>query len=72
MEDTNLNPNFTTRPELISMSKDMNFVAIFIIIYGAVTCLSIIGMIIGIPIIFAALRLKESAEAFKHFGTNTD
>lgn len=70
--DFSQNPNYGTRPELVQMTRDMNFISIFVIIYGALQCLSIIGMVIGIPIIFAALRLKEAAEAFKHYAINND
>jgi hypothetical protein len=75
MEDINTNvqnPNYGTKPEIVQMTKDMNFISVFIIIYGALQCLSIIGMIIGIPIIYAALRMKEAAEAFKHYALNND
>jgi hypothetical protein len=63
---------YSTKTELVQMSKDMNFVSIFVIIYGAITCISIIGMVMGIPLIFAALRLKEAAEAFKHYAFQGD
>ncbi|MGK9475306.1 DUF5362 family protein [Melioribacter sp. OK-6-Me] len=47
------------------MIRDMRFVGIFLIIYGTLTCLSIIGAIIGIPIIIIGLRIRESAEQFE-------
>jgi predicted PurR-regulated permease PerM len=75
MEEVNTNiqnPNYGTKPEIVQMTKDMNFISVFVIIYGALQCLSIIGMIIGIPIIYAALRMKEAAEAFKHYALNND
>jgi len=46
------------------MANDMRFVGLFTIIYGAFSCLSIIGAIIGVPLIIAGLRLRESADAF--------
>ncbi len=50
--------------QLRSMSGDMTFLGIFIIIIGALYCLTILGAAFGIPMIFAGIRLKNSAEAF--------
>jgi hypothetical protein len=66
------NPNYGTRHELVQMTKDMNFTSIFIIIYGAIQCITIVGLVIGIPIIYAALRMKEAAEAFRHYAMQND
>ncbi len=49
------------------MTGDMQFVGIFYIIIGAIECLTIIGAIIGIPIIICGLRLRESADSFKGY-----
>ncbi|MDH7605265.1 MAG: DUF5362 family protein [Melioribacter sp.] len=49
------------------MVKDMRFVGMFTIIYGAITCLSIIGAIIGVPIIIIGLRIREAADQFAIF-----
>jgi hypothetical protein len=49
------------------MTSDMNFVGIFTIVYGSITCLSIIGAVIGIPLIIAGLRLREAVDEFKIF-----
>lgn len=49
------------------MVKDMRFVGMFTIIYGAITCLSIIGAIIGVPIIIIGLRIREAADQFTIF-----
>jgi len=46
------------------MTNDMRFVGLFTIIYGALSCLSIIGAIIGVPLIIAGLRLRESSDNF--------
>jgi uncharacterized Tic20 family protein len=46
------------------MTNDMRFVGLFTIIYGALSCISIIGAVIGIPLIIAGLRLRESADVF--------
>jgi hypothetical protein len=53
--------------QLRSMSGDMTFLAIAEIVVGALYCLTIIGAAIGIPMIFAGLRLKESADAFTSY-----
>ena len=52
------------------MASDMNFVGMFTIIYGAISCLSIIGAIIGIPLIFAGIRLREAVDEYKIFQTS--
>ncbi len=54
------------------MTKDMRFVGLFIIIYGALNCLSIIGAIVGIPYIMIGLRMRESADQFDLFKTTSD
>ena len=50
-----------------NLSSNMNFVGIFVIVYGALTCLSIIGAIIGVPLIMSGLRLREAANYFSSF-----
>lgn len=54
------------------MIKDMKFVGMFIIIFGALNCLSIVGAIIGIPYIFIGMRIRESAEQFDIFRMTND
>ncbi len=49
------------------MSKYMSFIGLITIIGGALYCITIIGAIIGIPVIFMGIRLRESAEAFKQY-----
>lgn len=46
------------------MASDMKFVGIFLIIAGALSCLTIIGAVVGIPTLISGLRLRESADAF--------
>jgi hypothetical protein len=50
-----------------SMVRDMHFVGIFAIIYGILACLTIIGMIFGIPYIFVGMRLREAADEFTKY-----
>jgi hypothetical protein len=52
------------------MTGDMQFVGIFYIIGGALECLSIIGAIVGIPLIICGLRIRESADSFKGYLTS--
>jgi Family of unknown function (DUF5362) len=54
------------------MTGDMQFVGIFYIIIGALQCLSIVGAIIGIPLIICGLRLRESADSFRGYLTTND
>jgi len=49
------------------MTKDIHFVGTFTIIYGIITCLSIIGALLGVPLILAGLRMRESADHFSFF-----
>ncbi len=60
-------PNPAFRMMVSSLSSNMNFVGLFTIIYGALTCLSIIGALIGVPMIIAGLRIRESADSFSTF-----
>lgn len=46
------------------MTSDMKFVGMFTIIYGVITCLTIIGALIGIPTIIIGMRIREAAEQF--------
>jgi hypothetical protein len=49
------------------MIKDMRFVGMFSIIYGAITCLTIIGALVGVPTIIIGLRMREAADQFAIF-----
>lgn len=46
---------------------NMRFVGIFTIIWGSITCIGVMSAIIGIPMIFAGIRLRESADYFEGF-----
>ncbi len=54
------------------MTSDMRFVGMFTIVYGVLTSLSIIGAIIGVPLIFAGLRIREAADEFNVFRLTND
>lgn len=49
------------------MAKYMNFIGLLQIIGGALYCLTIIGAIIGVPVIFMGIRLREAADGFKKY-----
>jgi hypothetical protein len=49
------------------MSGNMKFVGIWYIIAGVIYSLTCIGALIGVPVIFAGIRIREAAEAFKQF-----
>jgi hypothetical protein len=79
----NLNPTEPNAPAPAAMTsylqaavsetnRNMRFVGIFTIIYGALACLSIIGAIVGIPIIIAGNRLREAADSFEHYVISGD
>ena len=50
----------------------MKFVGMFTIVYGVLTSLSIIGAIIGVPLVFAGLRIREAADEFNAFRLTND
>lgn len=55
------------------LSGDMNFVGLFFIIIEALECLTIIGALVGIPLIISGLRLRESSNSFNNFlNTNNE
>ncbi|MEW6196703.1 MAG: DUF5362 domain-containing protein [Bacteroidota bacterium] len=54
------------------MVKDMRFVGMFTIIYGALTCITIIGALIGVPTIIVGLRMRETADQFSIFKATND
>jgi hypothetical protein len=54
------------------MSGDMRFVGIFYIIVGAIYCLTIVGAIVGIPLIISGLRIRESADSYSAYMSSQD
>ena len=84
MEDTQQMPQPQSQPQsqqyfamtlnqvISKMASDMNFLGIVIIIMGAINCLTIIAAPIGVPIIFAGIRLRESCEFFRNYMMNND
>ncbi len=55
-----------------SLTSDMKFIGMFYIIYGVLTSLSIIGAVIGIPLLISGLRLRESADELNTFRATND
>ena len=53
-------------------TRDMRFVGWFYIIYGALTSLTIIGAIVGVPLLISGLRLREAADEFDVYLRNHD
>jgi hypothetical protein len=54
------------------LNGDMRFVGLFNIIYGGLVCLSIIGAIIGVPLIIGGIRLREAADSFEVYLRSSD
>ncbi len=54
------------------MTSDMKFLGMFYIIYGVLTSLSIIGAIIGIPLLISGLRLRSAADELNTFRSTND
>jgi hypothetical protein len=61
-----------SKENVTKMISDMRFVGMFFIIYGGFTCITIVGAVIGIPLIFCGMRLREAAESFTMFLANND
>jgi len=78
LDDLNLESNTTIKlPSPFqyafeSMTTDMRFVGMFTIIYGALNCLTIIGALIGVPMIFIGMRIREAADQFLIFKTTNN
>ena len=52
---------------IAKMNRNMRFVGWFNIIYGALISLSIIGAIMGVPLLISGLRLREAADEFEFY-----
>jgi type III secretory pathway component EscU len=78
LEDLNSNPSSSFKvPSQFQylfdkMNGDMKFVGMFTIIYGGLICLSIIGALIGVPLIIAGMRIREAADQFSIFKTTNN
>jgi hypothetical protein len=57
---------------LTKMAGDMKFVGLFTIILGGLYCLTIIGALLGVPFIFAGIRLREAADSFMYYISTKD
>lgn len=49
------------------LSSDMRFVGIFFIIAGVLYSITIVGAVLGIPLIISGLRLRESSDSFSSY-----
>ena len=71
MESSSSTTTRTLSPDFLAMlSKqvsDMRLVGLFYIIYGGLTCLSIIGAIVGVPMLISGLRAREAAKEFEAY-----
>jgi len=60
------------RDNVDKMARDMRFFSIFYIVYGVLACLTIVGAIIGIPLIIYHIKLNNSAKSFRTFVNSND
>lgn len=60
------------RTTISKLTSDMRFVGIFFIIAGALYSITIIGAILGIPLIISGLRLRESSDSFSSYMLSGD
>ena len=78
LNNINIDSSSTFKPPSLfqmnfeKMIKDMRFVGMFTIIYGAITCLTIIGALLGVPTIIVGLRMREAADQFAIFKATND
>lgn len=56
-------------PALLS---DMRLTGLFWILFGALSCLSIIGAIAGVPMLLSGLRAREAADAYERAALGAD
>lgn len=54
------------------MTGDMQFVGIFTIVYGVLCCLTIVGAVAGVPLIFAGLKIRDAADQFSFFSSSNN
>jgi len=70
--DMHSNDTSILQSRLLEMGKHMKFVGTFLVVVGVLYCLTIIGAIIGIPYLIAGLRLRESADSYRGYASNSD
>jgi hypothetical protein len=56
---------------LDNMTKYMRFLGLLAMIGGVIYCITIIGAIFGIPYFIMGKRLRESADAFTNYNSNS-
>jgi len=80
MSNEDLTPDQTqTQPQtqslmstnLDNMTKYMRFLGLLAMIGGVIYCLTIIGAIFGIPYYIMGKRMRESADAFTNYSSNS-
>lgn len=73
--------NYPTHPQEVSpffkstiekMNSDMRFVGVFAIVIGGLYTVTIIGAIMGVPLIFIGIRLREATENFDMYSRTDD
>lgn len=67
-----MNNDFLIRAMMSKLVADSKFVGIFMMATGALVCLTIVAMPIGIPIIFAGMRAKEAGTQMGRFIFSSD
>jgi hypothetical protein len=57
---------------LRKLINEMRFTGVMNLIIGGIQCLSIVGAVIGIPLLIGGLRLRESADAMEGYINSND
>ncbi len=55
-----------------ALTADMRFVGIVAVIFGGIASASIIGAVVGVPLLLFGLRIREAAVAYRDFATDGD
>ncbi|MBK7867608.1 MAG: hypothetical protein IPJ75_11870 [Ignavibacteriales bacterium] len=59
--------DYLIRAMMSKLATDSKFVGVFMMITGALICLSIVGLPLGIPYIFAGMRAKEGGSQIEQY-----
>jgi hypothetical protein len=70
MENYAIDDTASLPPVPSTLAGDMRFMSWVAIIGGALNCLSIVGALIGVPVLISGLRLKESADELDSYKQN--
>jgi hypothetical protein len=59
--------DFLLKDIMSKLSSDSKFVGVMMMVAGVLTCLTIVGIPFGIPIIFSGMRAKEGGSQMERY-----